>query len=170
MKRGDKPFKRLGDTLANLRRQRNKTADEVAGAVEIDREKLLAFEKGEAKPAEEILGLLISHFDLDEHEASELWQLAEYKLENTSQETGLMPQAAIMLLPLDARIVYSDSVQVTANKNGVVLNFLQGNGTKQQLPISKVGMSLEQARKVLKVLSKTIDSVESQLNNDQSIK
>lgn len=158
-----KPFKELGEILAELRRQRNKTADEVAGAVEIDRERLLSYERGEAKPAEDILGLLISHFNLDESEADKVWQMANYRTDNSSpQDQGMMPQAAIMLLPLDARIIYSDSFQITANKKGVIINFMQSNGTKNPLPISKIGMSFEQAKEMYKILGKSIDSVDNQ--------
>lgn len=155
-----KPYKELGETLAKLRRQRNKTADEVAGAIEIDREKLLSYERGESKPAEDILGLLISHFELDESEADSLWQKANYKIDNQNSDRGMMPQAAIMLLPLDARIVYSDSYNITANKKGVILNFMQSNGTTSPLPISKIGMSLEQTKDFLRSLENTLKNID----------
>ena len=164
----NKPFKKLGEVLAELRRQRNKTADEVAGAVEIDRERLLSYERGESKPAEDILGLLISHFNLDEGEADRLWQMANYKTENSTPiDQGMMPQAAIMLLPLDARIIYSDSFQITANKKGVIINFMQSNGTKNPLPISKIGMSFDQAKDMLNVLGKSLENVDKQNRKNQ---
>jgi len=159
MKRGDNRFTKLGDKLSSLRRQRHKTAEEVAGAVEIDKERLLEYERGEAKPAEDILNLLISHFDLDEEEADTIWQLADYEADISSAD-NLVSQAAIMLLPLDGRVVYSDTFQVTISKQGVIMNFLQSNGTQQQLPISKVGMSMEQAKEVLRVLNLTMKQAE----------
>jgi len=159
MKRGNNRFSKLGEKLSSLRRQHHKTAEEVAGAVEIDKDRLLAYERGEARPGEDILNLLISHFELDEEEADMIWQLADYDADNSLAES-MVSQAAIMLLPLDGRIVYSDNFQVTINKQGVIMSFMQSNGTQQQLPVSKVGMSLAQAKEILRVLDLTIKQAE----------
>ncbi|OGM31517.1 hypothetical protein A2803_02155 [Candidatus Woesebacteria bacterium RIFCSPHIGHO2_01_FULL_44_21] len=53
-------------------------------------------------------------------------------------------------LPL---ILYTDTVNITANKNGVVMNFMQKfRGTKRI--ISRIGMSREHAREVVEELAK----------------
>jgi len=167
MKRANNRFSKLGEKLSSLRRQHHKTAEEVAGAVEIDKERLLSYERGETRPGEDILNLLISHFDLDEEEADMMWQLADYEADSTLADS-MTSQAAIMLLPLDGRIVYSDTFQVTISKQGVIMNFMQSNGTQQQLPVSKVGMSLEQAREILRVLDITIKRSDSQNNKEDN--
>jgi len=62
-----------------------------------------------------------------------------------------------MLLPLDARIVYSDTYQVMINQYGVVMNFLQNSGQNgQPLAVARVGMSLDHAKKVVEILQQTI--------------
>ncbi|CAN5428853.1 hypothetical protein BH10PAT3_BH10PAT3_4640 [soil metagenome] len=132
---------------------------EVSGAVEIDGEKLVEYEKGLGRPSEDILDLLITHFSIKEDEATKLWKLAGYDETRGHQENDETPviQQPIMLLPFDARIIYTDTMNVVIDKHGVVINFMQGGGMAgQQLPAARVGMSLEHAKKVADTLQATI--------------
>lgn len=160
MKRGDKPYKPLGAELLRIRTRVQESLAEVSGAVEITDERLLAYESGEVRPSEDILQLLITHFNLREEESDALWDLAGYDEKSvpaTKVEELMGQQPAIMLLPLDARIVYSDTFQVTINQNGVVMNFMQNAGQGgQPLAIARVGMSLEHAKRILTTLQDTI--------------
>jgi hypothetical protein len=71
------------------------------------------------------------------------------------------PQPAMMVLPIDARIVYTDTVHVVANNHGVVMNFLQNAGPNNQtLAVARVGMSREHAKSVLELLQRTLDQTE----------
>ncbi len=163
MQKGGIPFKNLGLELLKLRNQFHESLGEVSGAVEIDSAELSRYENGEARPSEDILQLLISHFGIKDDQADKLWDLAGYgetknsvTQGNNDQNTSLQP--AIMLLPVDARIVYTDIVNVTVNNYGVVMNFLQNNGPNNAaLPVSRVGMSIEHAKSVIDVLKKTIE-------------
>src|SRR5579883_1980269 len=70
------PFALLGKQLRSLRETRRESVAEVSGAVEIDPELLERFERGEECPSEDILTLLISHFDMREQDALQLWEWA----------------------------------------------------------------------------------------------
>lgn len=157
------PFKQLGERLKSLRQNRNESLAEVSDAVEIEPELLKSIELGTERPSEDILLLLISHFASKENEAAHLWQLAGYErhdhIEQNSQHSGeqYVPQPAMMILPLDARVVYTDTVHVLANKYGVVMSFLQNAGPQNQtIAVARVGMSREYAKTVLEILQKAL--------------
>jgi transcriptional regulator with XRE-family HTH domain len=159
MKRGNNPFKPLGDELVRIRARVQESLAEVSGAVEISDERLISYEKGEVRPSEDILQLLITHFNLHDEESDQLWDLAGYDDKQPAGATDeiLGQQPAIMLLPMDARIVYSDTFQVMINQYGVVMNFMQNSGQSgQPLAVSRVGMSLEHAKRVVETLQQTI--------------
>ena len=161
MKQGSNPFKPLGKELNRIRSRMQESVAEVSGAVEISDERLTSYENGELRPSEDILQLLITHFNLHDEESDELWELAGYDDKQSAalsnSEDGLQHQTAVMLLPLDARIVYSDTYQVMINQYGVVMNFMQNtmqNG--QSTAVARVGMSLEHAKRVVETLQQTI--------------
>lgn len=151
------PFKTLGQQLKTLRQKLQETVDEVSGAIEIDSTLLKRYEQGLERPAEDILMLLISHFGMQEIEAAALWQLAGYELPPGDQDLpdDVIDRSMVLVMAIDPRVIYSDGAQVTANDTGVVLNFTQGSG-KRQLTSARIGMSREQAIKVMHVLQKVL--------------
>lgn len=162
----NKPYRLLGEKLRSLRQKHSESLVEVSGAVEIDPEVLDQIENGTERPSEDILLLLISHFSSRDPEADHLWQLAGY--ERSAQNEPIMgagdqyaPQPAVMVLPIDARIVYTDTVHVVANNHGVVMNFLQNAGPNNQtIAVSRVGMSREHAKNMLELLQRTLGQSE----------
>ena len=66
----DKPsqskFEQFAAELKSLRASASRTPAEVCSAVEIDEARLKSYEAGEQLPTEDILMLLINHFDLDD--------------------------------------------------------------------------------------------------------
>ncbi len=161
-KRADQPYRLLGENLKSRRQKLNQTVPEVSGAVEIDATTLERIESGEQRPAEEILALLISYFDLQEEDAVSLWHLAGYDERRTasspsSTTTFELNQPIAMMMPVDLRVVYTDMVHVTINNFGVVMNFMQTAGQgSQPLAISRIGMSKEHARSVLEILERSL--------------
>ncbi len=161
-KRADQPYRLLGENLKSRRQKLNQTVPEVSGAVEIDATTLERIESGEQRPAEEILALLISYFDLQEEDAVSLWHLAGYDERRTttsssSTATFELNQPIAMMMPVDLRVVYTDMVHVTINNFGVVMNFMQTAGQgSQPLAISRIGMSKEHARSVLEILERSL--------------
>lgn len=169
MKKSDlQPFSSFGLALKNLRTKHNKTCAEVSGAVEIDEQKLLDFEAGRHRPSEDILLLIIQHFDLIDEDAKDLWRLAGYsdlsddsKYYVNDDNNELLQSKTVLISPQDARIVYTDMIQVMVNNFGVIINFMQGAGSgTNPLAVSRVGMSKEHAKSVIDVLTKTLQQAE----------
>ncbi|MDB5163865.1 MAG: hypothetical protein JWS12_483 [Candidatus Saccharibacteria bacterium] len=158
-KQASHPYILLGIHLKKLRERQQKTLAEVSGAVEIDIDMLTQIEDGKTRPAEDILLLLISHFDIKDDEADALLDLAGYekpKGNDTSVETSLQKQLMV-LLPLDNRILFSDDAHINGNKDSLVLNFMQTDLlSNQSTPVARVGMSLPQAQKLFDLLRQAL--------------
>lgn len=154
------PFITLGRHLKYVREQLDRSVDEVSGAVEIDAEALERIEAGRERPAEDILLLLISHYGVEEQQAVQLWELAEY---DAAAPDAIRPDAdiasgqkVVMLLALDTRTMYSDGVKIDINKSGVTMTFTQASGQSQDSPVARVGMSAEQAEEVMRTLQRAM--------------
>lgn len=161
--RQEEPFKKLGDRLKTIRQKLHESVAEVSGAVEIDETTLHRIEEGHERPTEDILMLLISHFGMRDDEAAGLWQLAGYdqpRQHDHDHEESANNRATILVMAVDPRVIYSDGVQVSANKNGVVISFSQANGTQNALTTSRIGMSREQARAVIRTLQDALSRSE----------
>lgn len=159
----EKPFEPLGNQLRLMRERQQESLAEVSGAVEINIDDLERIESGSDRPSEEILSLLISHFNMQDTEAFQLWNLAGYDKVDLSQDFNSKAadmngkQAAVMILAVDIRTMYSDSAKVTTSKNGLVMEFMQeASSGKGTLPVARVGMSLEQAEEVAKNINQAI--------------
>lgn len=152
------PFATLGERLKDLRKASKESVAEAAGAVEIGEDDLRKIEQGVERPSEEILMLLISHFGMKEDDAVRLWELAGYDASGDDQpESTNVTKTITMAIAMDPRVMYSDSVHVAGNKHGVVLSFMQpGGGDLPQMPISRIGMSHSQAKKLTRLLQDTI--------------
>ncbi|MCB9820946.1 hypothetical protein H6798_00175 [Candidatus Nomurabacteria bacterium] len=163
----EKPYKDFGRKIKEIREQAHKSLFEVSGAVEHDIEHLQKIEEGSVQPSEELLVLLASHFELAEGEVLSLWKLAGYGENDTASSDD--KKATTVFLPLpDAKIVFTDMVNVSANKYGVTLNFLQGLGSNSQpIAVSRVGMSVEHAEKFLSILQDTLSKLRSQNSQDK---
>lgn len=157
------PFKSLGTRLKYLREHSSESLAEVSGAVEINEDKLELIEQGVERPSEEILMLLINHFEMQEMDAVQLWELAGYDRRNTPDILGLGTtddfqngKSMVMMLAIDTRTQYSDGVDIHLNNAGVVLAFTQAAGLNQQQVVARVGMSLQQAEAVSEVLQNAL--------------
>ncbi len=164
--KSNQPHQPLGNKLKSLREKVRESLAEVSGALEIDIDLLEKIEHGEQLPSEDVLMLLISHFSMKDEDATKLWELAGYdKATTTPSSVELFgDKSSVMVMPTDARIVYTDMVHVMVNNYGVVMNFMQGAGPNNQpLAVARVGMSHEHAKSVLEVLRQTLE--QHQLNN-----
>lgn len=158
------PYKNLGGHLKALRTKRNESLAEASGAVEIDVKQLASYELGHARPSEDVLLLLISHFGARDDEAVRLWEVAGYGMEGMSQPaigSGNLPEIAD---ESSQKILFTDVVDITVNNYGVVMNFMQGAGPNTKpSSIARVGMSREHAKSVLRILQMTINQTERNL-------
>jgi hypothetical protein len=154
------PYTSLGNHLKYVREQARQSLAEVSGAVEIDENQLARIEAGVERPDEEVLLLLISHFGVQDREAVQLWELANYDSEmpddiRIGNEPAPPTKQTIMLL-VDVRTMYSDGLDVIVTPAGVTLNFTQATAPDQTAPVARVGMSRDQAEQVLKVLEQAL--------------
>lgn len=155
------PYKTLGGYLKRAREARRESLSEVAGAVEIEATVLQAIEEGYQRPSEDILLLLIDHLELVDRDASEVWESAGYS--NSSEQTSdsvaslkdLAKNAAFVVLASDTRTLHTDGMEVYANQNSVTVQFNQTgpNGTQ---PVSRIGMSYEQAQQFVDILQSSL--------------
>ncbi|HEX5797465.1 MAG TPA: helix-turn-helix transcriptional regulator [Candidatus Saccharimonadales bacterium] len=161
-KSNSEPYEALGAKIKHIRKQWRQSLSEVSGTLEIDEAILREIESGKTLPTEEVLNMLINHFLLTDEQAEELKQLAILQKEQVPEsllsglEDMIMKQI-VMYLPVDNKIVYTDSMNATVNKHGVTLQFMQQSAANNQpIPVSQVGMSHEHAEKVVEVLTKTL--------------
>ena len=160
-------YKQLGKKLKELRSRANETLAEASGAVEIEVRELAAIELGQSRPSEEVLLLLISHFGAKDEDAVKLWEMAGYGMDKipvahlSSNEQVVQEPTA----KSENRILFTDVVDVVVNNYGVVMNFMQNNGSgKSPVPVARVGMSREHAKSVLKILQITLSQTEKNVS------
>lgn len=161
-KNNDEPYRALGEKIKHLRQQWQQSLIEVSTTLEIDEKQLKQIEAGKILPSERLLDLIISHFLLAEEQAQELRFLANDQKDQVSEallggiEDMLMKQV-VMYLPVDNRVVYTDSMNATVNKHGLVLQFMQSQAADKNVTVSQVGMSREHAQRMLEVIKNTLD-------------
>ena len=153
-----RPYKRLGLQLARLRKMVFESLNEVAGTLELDPDTLAQIERGVVKPSEEVLFLLVSHFGVKEDEASKLWEIAGYSPNKSNVATDQNDAMPMVMVMNDPRIIYSDSMHISVNNYGVVMNFMQ-NAPVQGSPlvVARVGMSREHAHSILDLLQNSLN-------------
>jgi transcriptional regulator with XRE-family HTH domain len=161
MSESNTPYISLGHHLKYVREQAKQSLEEVSGAVEIDEEMLLKIEAGVERPEEDVLMLLISHFKVQDREAVQLWELADYESDMPDEirigsDNQQSSKQTIMLLAMDLRTMYSDGLDVIASPAGITMNFSQAVTPKHSAPVARVGMSIEQAEQVVKVLQSAL--------------
>ncbi len=157
------PFSVFGKRIQKLRTKAQETLLEVSGAVEIDVATLEKIEAGSILPDEEILMLLISHFEVQDSDAVKLWELAGYSRFGEKEapvEEQIMKQI-MMVIPMDNRVVFSDSVHINAKETGVIITFGQSSDTSQPQSISRIGMSVVQAKNLLVQLADSLHKLDA---------
>lgn len=169
----NKPYQEFGILLKNIRQKAKESVADVCGAVEADLSTLKDIEAGKTQPEEDLVLLLISHFALKDEEALKMWELAGYEQEKTGLTSivldakGNVNQKAYVASG-DARILYTDMVHVSANKFGIVVNFLQVLGVNDQpMAVSRIGMSQDHAKSLIDVLQKTLEISKKQQSLDK---
>ncbi len=168
-------YESFGKELKRIRTVAKRSLDDVSQAVEIDPAEFSQLETGHLRPSQEIVTLLINHFDLAVSTASRLWRLAGYDQQlsfagDDSNQPGddsddgleavLSTEGRQAFLTIsDNRATYTDMFNIRANSYGVTVNFLQGFSQDNPLSVARVGMSLEHATRLAKALNETIGRV-----------
>ena len=152
---GPKPYEKLGEQLKTLRQDSKESLAEVSGAVEIDANVLERFEAGIDRPDEDILNLLIDHYNLKDNIADQLWELAGYEERDEAvmiEEAMAAAKQLIMVLATDGRTIYTDGVSIDCNKSGLQITFTQSTPNNKAMAVSRLGMSYDQAAEVMKAI------------------
>lgn len=155
-------YRPLGRELKTLREKSHESLAQVSEAVEIDVQQLANFELGQDRPNEEILLMLVSHFQANEATAIKLWQLAGYNTMKIS--SAMLPQEIIQDIEAgssEPKVLFTDTVDIIVNNHGVVMNFKQHGGNHQPITIARVGMSRDHAKSVLRILQTTLAQTET---------
>lgn len=126
---------------------------EVSYAVEIDMDMLRDIETGATLPSEDILVLLLSHLQVEESTARKVFKLAGYDLgtQDQNDDHDQPKQQVFMFMPSN-HVQYTDEVDIKTSKSGVVLSFFQPEVGEGKAPVSRIGMSREQAEQLVKDL------------------
>lgn len=160
----DHPYRAFGAKIKHLRQQWKQSVSDVSGTLEIDEIFLKDIESGKILPSENQLDMIINHFLLTSEQADELRNLAHMQTDQMAEnliggvEDMLMKQL-VMYMPIDQKVIYTDGMNVTVNRHGVVLQFTQNTsaGSKgKSNVVCQVGMSREHAEKVVEVLKRTL--------------
>ncbi len=142
------------------RESHKKTIEDVANALELTPAMVESVENGEKCPDEDMLMMLINHFDIEDQEASKLWDLAGFEEPEDAPPSMIGPEMIkhmAIVMPIDSHIVYTDMVHVMANGYGIVMNFMQHTGPDNTpVPVSRVGMSREHAQSIIDLLQQTL--------------
>lgn len=155
------PYRPLGRHLKELRTRAKESLAEASGAVEIDVRELAGYELGKARPTEDVLLLLISHFGAKDDEAVKLWEMAGYGTDKIPASKMASSGAHLAQDPADEKkVLYTDIVDIMVNNYGVIMNFLQAGAGNEATSVAKVGMSREHAKSVLKILEATLSQTE----------
>jgi len=155
------PYRPLGRRLKALREKAKESLAEVSGAVEIDVRELASFELGQARPNEEVLLMLISHFSTQDDEAVQLWELAGYGVTKVSSAQMVSDVSLAGQTQNNNPILFTDVVDIMVNNYGVVMNFMQSSGPNSKPgTVARVGMSREHAKSVLQILQVTLSQTE----------
>ena len=168
-------YESFGKELKRIRTAAKRSLDDVSQAVELDPSDFSQLETGHLRPSQEIVTLLINHFDLAVSTASRLWRLAGYDqqlsfvADDSNQaaddsddglEAVLSAEGRQAFLTIsDNRAIYTDMFNIRANSYGVTVNFLQGFSQDNPMSVARVGMSLEHAARLAKALGETIGRV-----------
>jgi transcriptional regulator with XRE-family HTH domain len=152
-------YKAFGLRLKRIRESAKETILDLSGAVEVEPQTISRIESGEMQPSEDLVLLLINHFELKEKEADSFWNLAGYEPphnEENEEPAQTERHTLVVALP-EGRIVYTDTAQVVSNQYGVTINFMQNTGGNgQPVTVSRVGMSHQHAQSVLQLLQDTL--------------
>ena len=166
----DHPYRAFGAKIKHFRQQWKQSVSDVSGTLEIDEIFLKEIESGKVLPSENQLDMIINHFLLTSDQADELRGLARMQGDHQVAENlvggveDMLMKQLVMYMPIEQKVIYTDGMNVTVNRHGVVLQFTQNTGAnvknKPNNVVCQVGMSREHAEKVVEVLKKTLSEHE----------
>ena len=165
----EKKYINLGLTLREIRTKTGEGIKTTSNKLGLDYSYLSKLENGLQRPSKQVLNQLIAHFNLTSSEARDIFMLAGYRRgvvsvsEDSDFQTEKVQSKPEILVRSDQVTLYSDSVGVDVNQYGFVLSFAQTLGPNKQLIVSRIGMSKEHIKSLVRVLSELLDKAEGKL-------
>lgn len=169
------PFIKLGSRIKEYRVRKGENITQAAKALRLDRTYLSRLENGHLQPTGHLLERICDYYAISEDKASEIYTLAGYagkdivmqnkegggveKRMEENQISGNKDSKGIELnVPNNAVVLYTDSAFVTTNEFGICIDFAQRLGsTNKHNVVTRVGMSKEHARALIKILQERLD-------------
>lgn len=174
----------FGNKVKSYRIKKGESLSQASKSFGLTKSYLSKIENGHIKPSEALIVKISNYLSLSEEELSELLKLVGLTGEGTGLSGGgilinqqedqrkeglnrvdknITENTAEVTVPSNTPVLYTDSIFVTKNEFGVVLDFAQRLGpTKKHTVVARVGMSERHAEALLDVLGK-------KLNNTQSV-
>jgi len=167
----------FAEKIRSYRKQRKENLADVARAIKVSRAYISKLEKGKSKPSEGVLNSLINHFELSGDGVFELVVLAGYKAntirfeqqaseltsgdlkreEVYAVEEAVKSREVKIEVPKGTPVLYTDSAFVTLSQYGIVIDYAQTlASTNQQQVVARLGMSIDHAEALVKILSQKI--------------
>lgn len=174
----------FGNQIRILRKRKNMTGSHLARSLSMDRTYISKLENGSIQPNSKMINRLAEYFGLSKEDRNDLFTLAGLssegnlpkevsrqdftningkeveRMDNKSEMSKDGNNAGIQInIPNNLQVFYTDSVFVTVNAFGVILDFAQTMpGVKQQSVVARLGMSKDHAKAFLSVLGQQLDT------------
>lgn len=167
-------FVDFGHRIRMYRVQKGENITQAAKGLELDRTYLSRLENGHLQPTRKLLEKICEYYLIPEDEASEIYTLAGYagkdivmqnkkgegverRMEGNQISESRGAKGIELNVPSNAVVLYTDSAFVTTNEFGICIDFAQRLGsTNKHNVVTRVGMSKEHARALIKVLQERL--------------
>lgn len=167
------PYKEVGDQIRQWRQKWNQSLAEISATLEIDLNILRSIESGKILPSDDQLDMLMSHFLMNEEQATELMDIIDSANGRSGQPASSIPfgqdisgQIMMMVVSADsAKSSYTDGMHASVDDKGVVLEFTQRSTDGKSVTVSRLGMSHNHAVEVSRVISDTLNQYSRNMNN-----
>jgi transcriptional regulator with XRE-family HTH domain len=159
-----RPYKVIGLRLKKLREDAKESLAEVSEAIEISAETLRQIEQGTKCPDEDVLILLMGHFKVSGQESVKFWELAGYYKDEPKEPLINEDQIKqiMMVIPIDNKFAFTDSATIKSSSQSVLVDFELNIGNLKPQTVSRLGMSLDFAKKFVEDLKSQIALAEYQ--------
>lgn len=158
---------KIGKIIKKYRTSLGLTSAEAAEKLEVSRPYYSRLENGKEKPALHLINKLESKFELSVPDVLDLMRYSG-NAENPSPADSNMGQIqlaegvpegeSVQINPQEQKVLFSDTMFITVNDNGVVFDFGQKLGpTEQTFVVSRIGVSKTHAEKIHNLLGQQLN-------------
>lgn len=176
----------ISEKIKETRNSRRQTLDDMSSLMGIDKAYISRIENGKVRPSKSFLEKFISVYSLSKLESDSIMSLAGYlttyrdklnsqttrgEVSQVMEGDNKLPvntQTATVNVPPDLKVLYSDSIFLTATKYGLTIDIAQTLGpTNSQTVVARIGISKMHALELSKLLNKKIAEIEKLEKGDE---